>query len=124
MLLRCRWISIIEMFEVSRGGAPGMFRSCHQTKPMVTSSSSMFSNRITCLDEPFGEEKQKHANLQERVQLTDRYSTGEASDSAFTQLKVKRAADKVTGKMQMQLCSGQREPRGVHRQQLEYSRDV
>lgn len=55
VLLPCRWVNNIETFEVLRGGALGVFRSCHQTKPMVTSSSSMLSNRITCLDEPSGE---------------------------------------------------------------------
>lgn len=56
----CRWVNIIEMFEVSRGGSLGVFRSCHQTKPMVTRFSSMFSKRFTCLDEPSGEKKTKN----------------------------------------------------------------
>lgn len=62
VLLPCRWISIIEMFEVSPGDALGVFGSCHQTKPMVTSASSMFSNRITCLGEPSGWGKKKKKN--------------------------------------------------------------
>lgn len=82
------------MFEVSRGGALGVFRSCRQTKAMVTSSSSMFSNRITCLDEPSGEKNKNtvicilgsqygrsSANKQLQVQVR--------LNSAFTQLQAK-----------------------------------
>lgn len=63
MLLPCRWIRITEMFDVSRGGALCVFRSCHRTKQMVTTSPSMFLNRITCLDEPSGEKKNTSQNM-------------------------------------------------------------
>lgn len=38
------------MFEVSREGALCVCRTCHQTKQMVATSSSVFFNGIACLD--------------------------------------------------------------------------
>lgn len=52
------WRRVIGRSEVSRGA--DALRVCwrrHQTKPMVTTSSSKFSNKATCLDRPSAWEK-------------------------------------------------------------------
>lgn len=50
MLLPCRWRRIIEMFEVSRERPLCVWTTCHQTKQLVATASSVFFNRIACLD--------------------------------------------------------------------------
>lgn len=100
VFLPCRWISIIEMFEVSPGDALGVFRSCHQTKPMVTSVSSMFSNRITCLGESSGGGKkkktmQKYVDLHKREQAQVTFISANRTTMPHFWLKKKTWTTKI-----------------------------